>query len=193
MLCWILFVLTAYFLFLYAGTDFWIYFLIGILCFLIFCFFLWFFRDPERTPDGKYGILSPADGKILPSRKDKKIRIFMGPFDVHVNRAPLSGKIAKQEYKKGKYKPAYSKEADNNEQLKWIFRTKNGKIELTQIAGIIARRIVSYKKTGEIVGRGERIGMIKFGSRVDLRIPQKYKIVVKAGEQVYAGKTIIAI
>jgi phosphatidylserine decarboxylase len=193
-LYWISFPLVLSLIFFYSGIFiYWGFLILGFLFFALVCFFIWFFRDPERIPDDKDGILSPADGKILPFRGDNKIRIFMSPFDVHVNRAPLYGEIIKQEYKKGGYKPAYSKDSDNNEQLKWVFETEAGTIEMVQIAGSLVRRIISYKKIGEKVQRGERVGVVKFGSRVDLTIPIGYNVIVKTGEHVYAGKTILAI
>jgi phosphatidylserine decarboxylase len=192
-LSWISFPLVLSLVFFYSGIFiYWGFLILGFLFFIISCFFIWFFRDPERTPDDENGILSPADGKLLPFRGDNKIRIFMSPFDVHVNRAPLYGGIIKPEYKKGGYKPAYSKDSDNNEQLKWVFGTEAGKIEMVQIAGCVVRRIISYKKIGEKVQRGERVGMVKFGSRVDLTIPIGYNVIVNSGEHVYAGKTILA-
>ena len=191
---WILFPLLLLIIFLLAGIFIYnIFFLFSFFSFLIFCFFIWFFRDPNRKPEKTFGIISPADGKILPFRDDNKIRIFMNLHDVHVNRAPLDGKVIKMDYKKGGYKPAFSKDSDNNEQLKWTFETKDGDIELIQIAGTLVRRIEPYKKINDNVKRSERIGIIRFGSRVDLTIPKNYNLVVEAGDKVFAGKSILAI
>lgn len=167
-------------------------FIPGVLSLLIFGFFIWFFRDPERVPDKPNGIVAPADGKILPFREDNKIRIFMNLNDVHVNRAPLNGKVKKMDYRKGGYKPAYSKDADTNEQLTWKIDTEDGEIEVVQIAGAIVRRISPYKKIGDKIKRAEKIGIIRFGSRVDVSIPKNYNIIVKEKDKVYSGKTVLA-
>lgn len=116
----------------------------------------------------------------------------MSPLDVHVNRSPVNGKIINKEYRKGGHKPSYSKDSDNNEQLKWLINSELGEVEVTQIAGAVVRRIVSYKEIGDAVQRGKRIGMIRFGSRVDVTIPKGYTISVKEGKQVYGGKSILA-
>lgn len=192
-LSWIVVPLMLAFVFLYTGVIYYSGFCIASILFFILSFFLlWFFRDPKRTPEKQEGIVSPADGTILPSRGDNKIRIFMSPLDVHVNRSPVNGKIINKKYRKGGHKPSYSKDSDNNEQLRWLINSELGEIEVTQIAGTLVRRIVSYKKIGDAVQRGKRIGMIRFGSRVDVTIPKGYTVSVKEGEQVYAGKTILA-
>lgn len=190
---WILTPFIAFLIFLFLGiyiNKF--FFILGFLFLIISVFFLFFYRNPHRVPKKNSGMVAPADGKILPFRDDNKIRIFMNIQDVHVNRAPLDGKVLKQNYRKGGYKPAFTKDSDRNERLEWIIETKNERIELAQIAGALVRRIVPYKKVNDSIKRGEEIGMIRFGSRVDVSIPKSYKILVSERDKVYAGETIIA-
>lgn len=167
-----------------------------------------FFRDPERTPDSEKNedILSPADGKViivdegeprLPfgdeiTKKFKRVAIFMSPFDVHVNRAPCSGVVKKMVAIKGGFRRAFLEKAEENSKVVWhIVDENNDNFVVVQIAGAIARRIKTFKREGDKIERGERIGMIYFGSRVDLYFPPKYNIRVKIGDKVYAGKTVI--
>lgn len=165
---------------------------LSIIGLLLTLFFLVFFRDPERTPAGdEDDAVSPADGKVI-SIKDRKLCIFMNIHNVHVNRAPLSGTVMEIDYKPGGYIPASNKDSDVNERNHVKIKTDNGNIELTQIAGILIRRIVSYISEGSQVKRGERIGMIRFGSRVDVIIPEVYAYTVNVGDKVKAGESIIA-
>lgn len=151
-----------------------------------------FFRDPERKIEiSDTYMISPADGTVIDIR-DRKICIFMFLQNVHVNRAPISGRIRDINYKKGGYLPAFCKDSERNERNEFIIRSKHGDVTVTQIAGTIARRIVTYSGVNEIVEQGQRIGMIRFGSRVDVTIPQDFDITVQKGERVLAGKTIIA-
>ncbi len=190
---WVLTPFLLSIIFLVTGIYFSkLLFIPGFLSLLLFGFFIWFFRDPERTPEKPDGIVAPADGKILPFRNDNKIRIFMNLNDVHVNRAPLNGTVKEMDYRKGGYKPAYSKDADTNEQLTWKIDTKDGEIEVVQIAGALVRRIVPYKKIGDKIKRAEKIGIIRFGSRVDVSIPEDHNIIVKEKDKVYSGKTVLA-
>ncbi len=171
------------------------------LIFLIFS--LYFFRDPERiTPRGENIIISPADGKVLfvkevldnkfINAKAKQISIFMSPLDVHVNRIPISGKLEYLKYYEGKYLAAFNdKASDENERAEYGIESKNGKVFFTQVAGFIARRIVYEIKTGDSVKAGERFGMIKFGSRADIVVPDKWQTKVKKGDHVKAGETIL--
>jgi len=160
----------------------------------LFC--LWFFRDPDRTiPAGPVAV-SPADGKvvaIVPANGQTRVSIFLNVFDVHVNRSPIAGKITKVEYKTGKFLVASKPEATtDNEQNFITVEGPYGKIVFSQIAGLIARRIICYKKPGDAVQAGERVGYIKFGSRVDIFFPPEWKIEVSEGQRVSAGSDILA-
>jgi phosphatidylserine decarboxylase len=156
-------------------------------------FFIIFFRDPDRKPKGdEDDAVSPADGKVI-SIKDGTICIFMNIHDVHVNRAPLAGTVMQIDYKPGGYIPAFNKDSQVNERNHVVINTESGNIELTQIAGVLTRRIVSYISEGSCVNRGERIGMIRFGSRVDVKIPHVYEFTVGWNDKVKAGETIIAM
>ena len=190
---WIITPLCFSLLFLYLGAFISsVFYLLSIISFLFFIFFLVFYRDPKRIPDKKNGMVCPADGKVLAFRGDDKIRIFMNVNNVHVNRSPIEGKIIKMKHFDGGYLPAYSKDSDRNERLVWTVKTDFGNVEIVQIAGALVRRIVPYKKTGDKIFRGERIGIIRFGSRVDVSIPKGFCVCVKENEKVFAGKTIIA-
>ncbi|MDP2217430.1 MAG: phosphatidylserine decarboxylase [Methanolobus sp.] len=155
-------------------------------------FFIFFFRDPER--ESEYccsSMTAPADGKIVDIR-GRKICIFMNVHNVHVNRAPLTGTVIAIEHKKGGYRPAFSKDSERNERSHIFIDTEHGIVEVTQIAGTIARRIVSYVQVGDQMVRGQRFGMIRFGSRVDVTIPENFEILCTKGEKVTAGMTVIA-
>jgi phosphatidylserine decarboxylase len=155
-------------------------------------FMVLFFRDPERKVEvSDTYMISPADGTIIDIR-GRKICIFMFLQNVHVNRAPISGKIREITYKKGGYLPAYWKDSERNERNEFIIHSKYGDVSVTQIAGTIARRIVSYSRVNDMIEQGQRIGMIRFGSRVDVTIPDDFEITVRKGERVLAGKTVIA-
>jgi phosphatidylserine decarboxylase precursor-related protein len=155
-------------------------------------FMVLFFRDPERKVEVSDAyMISPADGTVIDIR-GRKICIFMFLQNVHVNRAPISGTIREITYKKGGYLPAYWKDSERNERNEFIIHSKYGDVSVTQIAGTIARRIVSYSQVNDMVEQGQRIGMIRFGSRVDVTIPDDFEITVRKGERVLAGKTVIA-
>ncbi len=156
-------------------------------------FFLIFFRDPDRNPSGdEDDAVSPADGRVI-SVKDGTICIFMNIHNVHVNRAPLAGTVTQIDYKPGGYIPAFNKDSYVNERNHVVINTEYGNIDLVQIAGVLTRRIVSYISEGNHVNRGERIGMIRFGSRVDVNIPRVYEFTVGLNDKVKAGETIIAM
>jgi phosphatidylserine decarboxylase len=169
--------------------------------FLFFC--INFFRDPERVPPDKDNVVvSPADGKVLfvkevednrfINQKSKQISIFMSPLDVHVNRIPISGKIDYLQYYKGEYMAAFEDKASAvNERAEFGIMSKFGKVFFTQVAGFIARRIIYEIKKGDIVKIGERFGMIKFGSRVDVVVPFDWKEKVKKDDRVTAGESIL--
>jgi phosphatidylserine decarboxylase len=164
-------------------------------------FILYFFRDPERViPSDTSTIVSPADGRVLEvidekfdGRAGKRITIFLAVWNVHVNRTPLAGKIARIEYRPGKFQMAMRKTASaENEQNVIYLDTAHGQIVFKQIAGMIARRVVLWKKAGEQVERGERIGIVRFGSRMDVWLPLEAAISVKPGDHVAGGSSILA-
>jgi phosphatidylserine decarboxylase len=165
--------------------------------FLLAAFCAWFFRDPERPiPVGQVAV-SPADGKVVAVVKENgltRISIFLNIFDVHVNRSPVSGVITDFVYQKGKFLVASLEAASSdNEQTIITVRTKDGtQVVFKQIAGLIARRIVFTKKPGDFVQVGERIGLIKFGSRMDVILGPEWTIEVAAGARVSAGSSILA-
>ncbi|MBN2432126.1 MAG: phosphatidylserine decarboxylase [Acidobacteria bacterium] len=170
---------------------------------LVFGFFVNFFRNPRRNvPEGDC-IVSPADGKVVALRKLSAdspdsdgglfLSIFMSPLDVHVNRAPMAGRIQDYRYFEGKFKPAYDDSATlENERNEFLIHNEKFSIRCSQVAGILARRIVFWMKDGQTVGKGERIGLIKFGSRVDLWLPPGLTPVVQIKERVKAGSSILA-
>lgn len=164
---------------------------------LLAAFCLYFFRDPERTVPAGDLIVSPADGKVV-SVKDMghgetRISIFLNIFNVHVNRSPIPGKVLEVFYRKGRFLVASHDAASvENEQNTLVIQGERGKVVCRQIAGLIARRIICYKQAGDTVASGERIGYIKFGSRVDVIFGPEWQPVVKRGDRVAAGKSILA-
>jgi len=159
--------------------------ILSFLSFLIFFFFLFFFRDPHREIED--GIISPADGIVMES--GRKVAIFMNLWNVHVNRAPASGKIVEMIHTPGKHSPAF-REKGENEHLSIKMETEIGMIKVVQIAGIIARRIVPYISKGDEVKKGDKIGIVRFGSKVEVYLPENVKVVVKKGDKIKAGQTI---
>ena len=168
---------------------------------LLALFFLWFFRDPERViPSGEGLIVSPGDGLVTetvaintPEGQRQRISIFLSVFDVHVNRSPISGVISRVHYQKGLYLNAMNPaSAERNEQNAVTMRGQGIEITFKQIAGLLARRIVFNYHEGETVERGQRVGLIKFGSRVDVVIPQEAVLRVKVGERVKGGLSVLA-
>ena len=189
----ILFLLVVFFYFIYKPL-----FIISLI-FLIFTFY--FFRDPERVvPIGDDILVSPADGLITNITEIKegkkpytKVSIFLSIFNVHIQRLPISGEVTKVDYIEGKFINAtLDKASDENERLKIIIKNGNNLIYVTQIAGLIARRIVNYVKPNENINQGDRYGIIKFGSRVDIEFPNNFKLLVNEGQQCIGGETIIA-
>jgi phosphatidylserine decarboxylase len=167
-------------------------------------FFVYFFRDPERLVPAAAGlVISPADGRVISLERVReehflkqpvqKLSIFMNVFDVHVNRAPVAGQVQGMVYQPGRYLAANRSEApDQNEQLAVHLKTPNGAdVVMVQIAGLIARRIISYVQEGEKLDQGERVGLICFGSRVDLYLPEECRVQVQVGQKVKAGSSII--
>jgi phosphatidylserine decarboxylase len=168
-------------------------------------FFAYFFRDPERPiPAEPEAVVSPADGKVIlvdQVQEDRflqgpaqRVAIFMNVFDVHVNRAPLAGTVTARVHRPGDFQAAFKPEAGwQNEQVAMMLEDERGRRTLVvQIAGLLARRIVSYVETGAPLAKGERYGLICFGSRVDLYLPPEAEILVQVGDRVKAGSSIVA-
>jgi len=162
---------------------------------------VYFFRDPERTPPSDpASVVSPADGQVtvvvreaFNGRPGSRISIFLAIWNVHVSRAPLSGKLMKMEYRPGRFYAAMRARASTeNEQNVFYVDTGRGIIVFKQIAGWIARRVVSWKEPGDSLVLGERIGLIRFGSRMDLWLPEGAEILVKRGDKVAGGETVVA-
>ena len=173
----------------------------GIAPVLLAVFFLWFFRDPRRTvPAGAGLIVSPGDGLvtetaaiITPDGPRQRISIFLSVFDVHVNRSPIGGVLTSVRYQKGQYLNAMNPaSAERNEQNKVTVRGEGFEVTFKQIAGLLARRIVFNHREGERLERGQRVGLIKFGSRVDVVIPAEAELRVKKGERVKGGSSVLA-
>ncbi len=177
---------------------------LAVLPTLLAAFVFYFFRDPEREiPSGEDVIISPGDGKIIDIREVdessfiggpcRRITIFLSVFDVHVQRAPVSGDVAYREYRPGEYAVAWHpKASEKNEQSSVGLIARGHRVLVRQIAGLIARRIVTYPQQGENVERGERIGLIRFGSRVDLFMPLGWSLDCAMGDKVVGGSTVLA-
>lgn len=179
-----------------TGTWYW-----SIVPVLLAAFFLWFFRDPQREiPKGEGLLVSPADGVVTetaridtPEGPRQRISIFLNVFDVHVNRSPIAGEITSVRYQTGKFLNAMNQEcAERNEQNIVTVRGEGMEVVFKQIAGLIARRIVFNYREGDRVERGQRVGLIKFGSRTDVVLPAEAEIRVKTGQRVKGGSSIIA-
>jgi|SRR5262245_4476059 len=174
------------------------------LCAALGLFTAFFFRDPERlVPQGPKLVLSPADGRIVkvaPAPEGNplgpgavQVSIFLSVFDVHVNRAPIGGRIARVDYSPGEFLPAFDDKASlRNEQNSVLVEQEGARVAFKQIAGLIARRIVFRKRVGEAVAPGERVGMIKFGSRVDLFVSEQARLRVALGDRVSGGASVVA-
>ena len=198
----ILFVSSIILFYLFASI------LIALIGFFLTFFVLWFFRDPKRnTPQDENLIISSADGKVclideayppeelpIESQKMKRICVFMNVFNVHVNRSPVHGNVDHIVYKEGKFLNAsLDKASDKNERSSLVLNTQNGtKIIVVQIAGLIARRILSFISPNMLLNQGERFGLIRFGSRVDIYLPLDAVEKCKVGDKVVAGESILA-
>lgn len=177
----------SYFLNPWAGAPFYV---LALYC-------LYFFRDPERVPPPGDVLVAPADGKVVAVRKldsgETRVSIFLNIFNVHVNRAPIPGKITDVRYQKGKFLVASHEAASaENEQNTLVVEGLGTRVVCRQIAGLIARRIVCYKHAGDTVEKGERIGYIKFGSRVDVMFGPEWNLSVKMGDHVAGGASVLA-
>ena len=171
---------------------------------LLTAFVFYFFRDPEREiPSGEGAVISPGDGKIIDIREVdessfiggpcRRITIFLSVFNVHVQRAPVSGDVAHREYRPGEFAVAWHpKASEKNEQSSLGLIARGHRVLVRQIAGLIARRIVTYPEQGGHVERGERIGLIRFGSRVDLFMPLDWSLDCAVGDKVAGGSTVLA-
>ncbi len=174
--------------------------------FLLTAFSVFFFRDPERglPPLEPGSVICPADGKIIDisetfeddylKRNTRRISIFLSIFDCHINRFPVSGKVAGTTYYPGEFKMAFEGDSSEaNERLATLIECEDGvRVVIVQVAGFLARRIVSRAKFGDVLEIGEKFGIIKFGSRVDVYLPEDVKVGVEVGQRVVAGRTIIA-
>lgn len=170
---------------------------------LIAAFFAYFFRDPERAiPSGDGLVVSPADGRVMiagpsdgrwsPPGQWKQVAIFLSPMDVHMNRTPVEGRVTRVEYRRGKFLPAYRDAANDNE-LNEVWVDRGGQpVIFRQVVGILARRIVCRVHEGEQLERGQRIGLMKFGSRMDVFLPMEAELLVNVGEHVVGGETVLA-
>ena len=168
-------------------------------------FFLYFFRDPERlSPQDPALVLSPADGRVLvagsadpaatPPGEWKQISIFLSPMDVHVNRAPVSGRVTKVDFRKGRFLPAYHRDAASTNERSEIWVDHGGlPVVFRQIVGILARRVVCRVRPGAELKAGERFGIMKFGSRMDVFLPPSAELRVAKGDVVIGGVTVIAV
>jgi len=180
------------------ATGTWVWSVVPV---LLGAFYLWFFRDPQRTiPAGEGLIVSPADGVVTETvRIDtvdgprQRVSIFLNVFDVHVNRSPIAGEVTAVRYQKGKFLNAMNQKcAERNEQNIVTVRGEGMEVVFKQIAGLIARRIVFNQRAGDRVERGQRVGLIKFGSRTDVIVPAEAEIRVRTGQRVKGGSSIIA-
>lgn len=178
--------------------------ILTLLLLFLTLFSVYFFRNPERTtPEGDDQVIAPADGKVIfvgDVQEDRyfkervtKVSIFMSVFNVHVNRVPCNGKVIEMYYNKGQFLNAsYDKASEANEQSGILLETEDGsQLLFVQIAGLIARRIVTYPIIGDLLRRGERYGLIRFGSRVDIFFPKNSDVTVTLGERTIAGETIL--
>lgn len=179
-----------------GAAAYWVHPAPGAVFGVLALFCLWFFRDPDReVPAGPVAV-SPADGKVVLIRHKadaSHISIFLNIFDVHVNRAPVAGKIVDVQYKPGRFMVASKAEASLQNEMNTI--TIDGDhtlITFSQIAGLIARRIICYKKPGDFVTAGERVGLIQFGSRVDIALGREWEVAVREGQRVWGGSSILA-
>lgn len=185
-----------------GGASYLVHWYAAAAVLMLFALFVFsFFRDPERVIPAEAGaVVSPGDGRVVvvtdeenAGRPGKRVSIFLAVWNVHVNRSPAEGTITKMEYQPGKFLAAMRERASvENEQNVFTLSTNAGEMVFKQIAGLIARRVVSWKKAGDKVARGERVGLVRFGSRVDVWVPNDAEILVKLGDSVKGGSSILA-
>jgi phosphatidylserine decarboxylase len=179
------------------------YVLSGALLFAAAVFLTFFFRDPERSvPRGDHLVVSPADGKVMaagaadpaaaPRGSWLQVTIFLSPMDVHINRMPVGGRVTRVDYCPGRFLPAYKPESRLNERNELWIDHGGQTIVVRQVVGVLARRVVCRVKPGETVEPGQRFGLMKFGSRMDVFLPTTARLRVKGGERVRAGETVLA-
>ncbi len=163
----------------------------------VFCVF--FFRDPERVPDGgEDAVLAPADGRVTDAAPvapggELRVSIFLSVFNVHVNRSPVAGTVSALRYRKGEFRAAFRKDAaQRNESNELVLTTPHGDVTVRQIVGVLARRIVCRVRRGDRLERGQRFGLMRFGSRTDVILPPGFSLAVRPGDRVRGGKTVIA-
>src|SRR5258708_3839820 len=184
-----------------GGVSFLLHWYVAAIVLVLLAAFVFsFFRDPERViPTEPGAVVSPGDGRVVvvtdeenAGRPGKRVSIFLAVWNVHVNRSPAAGTITKMEYRPGKFLAAMRERASvENEQNVFTLSTDAGEMVFKQIAGLIARRVVSWKKPGEKVARGERIGLVRFGSRVDVWVPKEAAILVKGEDNVKGGSSVL--
>jgi phosphatidylserine decarboxylase len=167
-------------------------------------FMAYFFRDPDRAvPADPDLVVSPADGRVMlagpgdprwaPPGEWKQVTIFLSPLDVHMNRTPVDGRVTRVDYRRGKFLPAHTEGANDNE-LNEVWIDHNGRaVVFRQVVGILARRIVCRVREGEVLARGQRVGLMKFGSRMDVFLPTDAELLVSAGQHVVGGETVLAV
>lgn len=180
-----------------AALAFFGYWIAAVLFLALAAFMVFFFRNPKRTiPDGPGLVVSAADGRVTrieETEAGKLVSVFLSPFDVHVNRSPIAGTVTGIRKFKGRKRPATSNAASStNERNELVIEGEDITVACTQIVGILARRIVCWPKEGDRLGRGELFGLIRFGSRTDLLLPNHVSICVDVGDRVKGGETIIA-
>jgi len=183
---------------LYAG-----YGAAGLVLLVVAVFMTFFFRDPDRSVPASRGVVvAPADGKVMaagaadpasaPPGQWQQVTIFLSPLDVHINRMPVGGRVTKVEYRPGKFLPAYKPESCENERTEIWIEHDGQPIVVRQVVGVLARRVVCRVKEGETVSAGERFGLMKFGSRMDVFLPPSARLHVRTGDRVRAGETVLA-
>ena len=178
---------------LLSVAGFWIHPVVAAVLLVLTAFVLWFFRDPERQPPADPdAVLSPADGRIL-GVSERRISVFMNVFNVHVCRAPVAGTVRSIRHTPGRFGAAFRDDApERNERAEIDIETATGAVRFALVAGLVARRIVCRVAAGERLAAGQRVGLIRFGSRVDVELPQGAEPLVRRGQRVVAGRTVLA-